>query len=472
MKFSNSIQTLACATAMSLVLAACEGSDGAAGPQGAAGDPGATGAAGQNSLISRTFVAAGNAQCFQGGTRIDTGLDTDADGTLAASEITSTTYECAATRLNDAENFVRIATFPVCTQIDATCNDDTETAPEILDVSADGMTLIYSDSPTEQIGFINLADPANPVAAGTLAVGGEPTSVAVNGTFALVGVNTSTDFVNTSGSLAVVNIATQTIVTTIDLGGQPDSVAVSPDGTFAAIAIENERDEDLNDGDIAAFPQEPAGFLAVVNMSDADPANWTVSNVDMTGLADIAPTDPEPEYVDINNNNVAVVTLQENNHIAIVDLATGEVTNHFSAGTLDLTGIDTVEEDIIDQSSSLSAVVREPDGVTWINDTYFATADEGDMDGGSRSFTIFDTEGNLFFTSGETLDQWAARIGHYPEGRSENKGVEPENAEVGIFGADRYLFVNSERASIIFVYDVADPTRPVLKQILADKHRS
>jgi hypothetical protein len=27
------------------------------------------------------------------------------------------------------------------------------------------------------------------------------------------------------------------------------------------------------------------------------------------------PTDPEPEYVSINDNNVAVVTLQENNHI-------------------------------------------------------------------------------------------------------------------------------------------------------------
>jgi hypothetical protein len=33
-----------------------------------------------------------------------------------------------------------------------------------------------------------------------------------------------------------------------DLGGQPDSVAASPDGRYLAVAIENERDEDLDDG--------------------------------------------------------------------------------------------------------------------------------------------------------------------------------------------------------------------------------
>ena len=44
-----------------------------------------------------------------------------------------------------------------------------------------------------------------------------------------------------------------------------------------------------------------------------------------SGAADRAwprsrPSDPEPEFVDINRRNEAVVTLQENNHLAIVDL--------------------------------------------------------------------------------------------------------------------------------------------------------
>jgi hypothetical protein len=186
----------------------------------------------------------------------------------------------------------------------------------------------------------------------------------------------------------------------------------------------------------------------------------------MTGLATIAPTDPEPEYVDINDDNIAVVTLQENNHIVLVDLATATVTEHFNAGTVNLDKVDTAEEDVIDMSSSLTDVPREADGVTWINNDYFVTADEGDMNGGSRGFTIYKTDGSIAYTSGAMLDHLTARFGHYPEGRSENKGNEPENAEVGIFGDSRYLFVNSERASLVFVFDVADPTHPIFKQAL------
>ncbi|MBV2089683.1 MAG: esterase-like activity of phytase family protein, partial [Candidatus Thiodiazotropha sp. (ex Ctena orbiculata)] len=102
----------------------------------------------------------------------------------------------------------------------------------------------------------------------------------------------------------------------------------------------------------------------------------------------------------------------------------------------------------------------------WINNDYFATADEGDLDGGSRGFTVFHRNGAVAWNSAATLDHMTVRFGHYPDGRSGNKGNEPENAEVGIFGDDRYLFVNSERSSLVFVYDAADPKNPVYKQTL------
>ena len=94
----------------------------------------------------------------------------------------------------------------------------------------------------------------------------------------------------------------------------------------------------------------------------------------------------EPEFVSINSLNEAVITLHENNCLAIVDLATLTVTASYTAGTLSLDKIDTVEEDVIDQTSSLDDVKREPDAVAWIDDDHFVTADEGDLDGGSRSF--------------------------------------------------------------------------------------
>lgn len=365
-----------------------------------------------------------------------------------------------------ASSFVRVATLPVCTQLDANCDTDTQTAAEIVDVSEDGQTLIYTDSPQGVIGFVDIRTPDAPSVLGTLALGGEPTSVAVRGDYALVGVNTSASFTSPSGQLAVVDIASRRLVTSIDLGGQPDSVAVSPDKAYAAIAIENERDEDLDDGRIDLSPQAPAGYLVVANISDADPSNWTTQNVDMTGLASVAATDPEPEYVDINGDNVAVVTLQENNHIVLVDLATAAVTDHFSAGDVSLDQVDIAEEDIIDQTGALANVAREPDGVTWIDNTYFVTADEGDMNGGSRGFTVFNTGGDVAYTSGNELEHLTARLGHYPESRSENKGNEPENAEFGQYGDRPLLFVNSERSSLVLVYDVSNPESPEFLQAL------
>ena len=114
----------------------------------------------------------------------------------------------------------------------------------------------------------------------------------------------------------------------------------------------------------------------------------------------------------------------------------------------------------------VAQVPREPDGVTWMGTEYFATADEGDLHGGSRGFTIFSRNGDIVYSSASELDHLAARIGHYPEGRSGNKGVEPENVFYGVFSGVPLLFVNLERASLIAVYDVTDPTTPKYRQVL------
>ncbi len=344
--------------------------------------------------------------------------------------------------------FKRIATFPVYLNTDV----NAETIAEIVDVSQDGKTLVYTDSATGKLGFVDIKKPSEPKALGAIFVGGEPTSVAVAGNYALVAVNTSVSFVAPSGHLHVVDIDTQTIVATHTLAGQPDSVAVSPDRRYAAVVIENQRDEDLGSGEP---PQAPSGLLQIVDLAYG-PANWSLRNVNLDGLADVFPDDAEPEFVDINRHNIAVVTLQENNHVALVDLASGNVIDHFSAGSVDLAQIDTVEEDpaLISLTGSLLNIAREPDGVTWISEQRFATADEGDLFGGGRGFTVFNTSGDIVSTSGNTLEHEVVRLGHYPDGRSENKGNEPENAEYGDYGHERFLFIASERSSVVFVYKV------------------
>lgn len=366
--------------------------------------------------------------------------------------------QAVAVPFHQTRYFERIATFPVFLNTAV----DQETVAEIVAASVDGNILIYTDSAGERAGFVDITDPAHPAPLGTLELNGEPTSVAVHGPHALVAVNTSPDFVATSGELAVIDIASRTLIATLPLGGQPDSVAVSPNGRYAAIAIENERDEDVADG---APPQAPAGFLAIVDLVGA-PAGWTVRTVDLTGLAALYPEDPEPEYVDINAANIAAVTLQENNHIVQVHLPTGRVIRHYSAGAVDLEQIDTEENDLIEPSAALEGVLREPDGVTWLTPLSFATANEGDLDGGSRGFSIFNLGGKLLHDSGNSLEHALIRAGHYPEDRSENKGNEPENVAFARYGFDQMLFVGSERANTVAVYQVPGVGAPRFQQLL------
>ncbi|QIB35535.1 esterase-like activity of phytase family protein [Ancylobacter pratisalsi] len=359
--------------------------------------------------------------------------------------------------------FNRIATFNVIDNLPAGADPSKSTAAEIITFTEDGNTLIYSDSPGHRIGFVDITDPNMPKAAGVVALDGEPTTTVVIGGKAYVGVNTSVTKSNPSGHLAVVDIATRKVEDKIDLGGQPDAVAKSPDGSYLAIAIENERDEEINDG---AMPQLPPGNLTYFEVKNGRVVDESKKVVDLTGLAAVVPEDPEPEYVDINSRNEVVVTLQENNHIVIVDLPTGKVTNSFSAGTVDLDQIDTKKDKVIDLSGSMKDVPREPDTVQWIDDNRFVIANEGDWKGGTRGFSIFDKTGKLLFESGNVPEHMAVSLGHYPDKRNK-KGIEMEGAEVATFGDDRLIFVASERGSIVFVYrDKGGAEAPEFLQVL------
>ena len=263
----------------------------------------------------------------------------------------------------------------------------------------------------------------------------------------------------------MIDLVTRATVRTIDLGGQPDAVDISPDGQYATVVIENQRNEDING---ALIPQLPAGTVVVVDIK-GKPDTWTTKLVDLTDLPGMyAPTDPEPEYIDINSRNQAVVSLQENNHLAIIDLRTAKVINSFSAGTVDLVNVDAVEERLGPQrrgriilDDSVLARRREPDTVAWIDNKTFATANEGDYtdenraEGGSRGFTVFDTAGTVVFEAGATFEYESIRAGHFNETRAANKGIEPEALTVEKFDDQTLLFVGGERSNVVGVYDVS-----------------
>ncbi len=382
--------------------------------------------------------------------------------TIKLAGLTSALAIAAALPAAAEMTFNRVSSF--ATPLNMAEGEDTTRASsaEIITASEDGMTLVYTDSPLGVIGLVDITDPAAPKPLGNIEMGGEPTTAHILGGKAFAAVNTSESFTNPSGKLVTVDLATKAVVAECDLGGQPDSVAVAKDGSFLAVAIENERDEDVNDG---AIPQMPAGFVVKLPVKDGAVDCAALQKIEVTGLAEVAGDDPEPEFIDINAAGEIVVTLQENNHIVVIG-ADGTVASHFSAGAVDLEGIDTARDGKLAFTEAKQGVLREPDAVKWLDADHFAVANEGDYEGGSRSWTIFRKDGTVVFESGASLERAIAEIGHYPEHRSRSKGVELESIEIATFGSTPMAFVASERGSVVGVYDLTDPANPVLKQLL------
>lgn len=385
----------------------------------------------------------------------------------------------------DAQStFERTATFPVYENRPDGEDKSTPTVAEISTVSKDGKTLIHTDALAQRIGFIDISNPNAPKGLGTLDLKAqghakdEPTSVAVYGDYLLVVIDeTGGDFANPKGRVDIVRISDRTRVSSIDLKGQPDSIAISPAGASgtpkAAIAMENQRNEELNDGNL---PQLPTGFVQTIDLS-GEPKGWKATPIrfeDESGqLLDIVkkagldtPEDLEPEYVSINGKNQLAVTLQENNGVAIIDLETNRITNVFSAGNAEVKGVDTQSDKIINPTDTLPETPREPDAISWIDDNHVATANEGDWKGGTRGWTVFDTNGKITWDAGNSVENLAIRHGLHNNKRAKKKGVEIEGIATAKMNGTTYAFVGSERSNFVTVYNVNDPANPQFVQML------
>ncbi|CAE7539426.1 Ptchd3 [Symbiodinium sp. CCMP2592] len=323
----------------------------------------------------------------------------------------------------------RVAASFAVAEKDATCllnqiGDDNDIA---FDIAPDQRTVVYTDG--SQIGFADITDPYSPTGTGLSTSFWSPNDVAVkDDTFALA---------IRREQLIVVNITSQTSVHTIELGERANDITISPDRTIAAIATDG-------------------SYMVQVNISDSNPLAWTTQEI-----SDITNITYDGAKVEIRADNIAVLTLQSNS-VLILNLTDATILNRFSAGEVNVTGIDTIEDGFITLNSSLTNARREPWGVAWLGDsTFFATADRR-----SRGFSIFDQSGELVFTSGNQLEQLAVSLGHYPESTADETSIDVRNVEYGTVDGCQMLFVQCIRASLTFVFEVSDPSKPEFLQVL------
>jgi DNA-binding beta-propeller fold protein YncE len=268
------------------------------------------------------------------------------------------------------------------------------------------------------VDVLNFSDPSKPtlissITTASIGAGlGGINSVAVfNGIVALaVEANPKTS----KGVVAWLRASDLALLGTDTVGALPDMLIFTPDGKHLLVANEGEPNSyGLPD---SVDPEGSVSIIAVSGLTPTATAGSLIRTVSTAGLgsfnsqldtlraagvriygpsASVA-QDLEPEYITISaDSTTAYVTLQENNAIAVIDIATKTVTsikplgfkNHNVAGM----GMDVSDEDGVANSNSGTPIIKIgpvpvkgmylPDALasyTVNGKTYLITANEGD----------------------------------------------------------------------------------------------
>ncbi len=199
------------------------------------------------------------------------------------------------------------------------------------------------------------------------------------------------------GFVALFDAATEQLLATVDVGNLPDQLTFTQDGMTLLVSGEGEKNEESDHDD------NPLGTIAIIDVSDPSNPDAEILNFgQFNGLEEAAreagiriqegvsfAADVEPEYTAVSpDGRYAFTSLQENNAIAKIDLASGQVVKVFGLGSVDFgseSALDPLDDGVIDIRNFDNLVgLRMPDAIAAFDvkgQTYIATANEGDSRG-------------------------------------------------------------------------------------------
>ena len=268
------------------------------------------------------------------------------------------------------------------------------------------------------------------------------------------------------------------------VGAMPDMVTFTKKGEYLLSANEGEPNDEYTidpQGSVSIINlQGGAAGLTQMNVKHATFTSFNGGNLDKNvrifGPNATVGQDLEPEYISISPDNTrAYVTLQENNAIATIDIATAQVVGLRGLGYKDFSeagnGIDAS-----DKSSSINITpvpvfgMYQPDGIaSYMRNgvNYLITANEGDArdyDGYSEVVRVKDLKlDDTYFPNASTI-QLDDQIGRLNVTVTLGDSITDDRYErLYAFGARSFSIWNA--ATGIQVYDSGDD----MEQIIAQK---
>ncbi|MEM6455166.1 MAG: choice-of-anchor I family protein [Acidobacteriota bacterium] len=285
-------------------------------------------------------------------------------------------------------------------------------------VDDSGAEIAAHDPATQRVFFTNAGDnqllildirrPWAPTRIATVdldAFGGGVNSVAVQG--GLVAVALEGETAQMPGSVAFFNV-NGVPLGSVAVGPLPDMLTFTPDGTKILVANEGEP-LDYCDAGLAADPEGSISIITIEGLSGGAPVtsvqaadfsafNGTIDpGVRIFGPGATVAQDLEPEFIAVApDGQTAWITLQENNAVAVLDIASATITAVVPFGMKNhntfRNGFDASNRDNAIRVRPWPVMgMYQPDAIAaydWMGETYLVTANEGD----ARDYDCFSEE--------------------------------------------------------------------------------
>lgn len=292
--------------------------------------------------------------------------------------------------------------------------DGTPAAAEITAYDPGSKRLFVVNGALGTVDVLDLSNPAAPAKVSTISVaafGAGVNSVAIHDGIVALAVEASPK--TSPGMVAFYRASNLGLISTATVGALPDMLAFTPNGNYLLVA---------NEGEPNSYGQadsvDPEGSVSVIDVRNitspvVKSANFSAFNSQISALrasgvrifgpgASVA-QDLEPEYIAVSDDGkTAYATLQENNALATVDIASATVRQVQPLGFKDYNlagaGLDASDEDGGTNTNSGTAAIKiarrpvkgmyMPDSIAYFTvngSPYLITANEGD----AREYTGF-----------------------------------------------------------------------------------
>lgn len=252
----------------------------------------------------------------------------------------------------------------------------------------------------------------------------------------------------------------------VTVGALPDMIAFNADGSKLVVANEGEPNDD--------YTVDPEGSVSIIDIAtqvvstaDFTSFNGQEATLEAQGVRIFGPNatvaqDIEPEYVTVKGAK-AYVTLQENNAVAVIDIATATVDAIVGLGYKDHSlpgnGLDVPETDYISISNWPFMGAYMPDAIASYEmggKTYLITVNEGDSrdyDGYSEESEIGDIELDpATFPNADMIQEYAS--GLKISTANADTTADGKYKTINTFGSRSFTIWDAETGAI--VYDSGD----------------